>query len=81
MKPTVGYWPPPPRPLISSTGLAVPARSYPQGFLWSAKDEPHATRRKLIMKAHPEVTQLCGEGMWTRIGEEADGGGSGVRGV
>lgn len=31
-----------------------------RGFLWSAKDEPHATRRKLIMKAHPEVTKLCG---------------------
>lgn len=37
-----------------------PAEDCDDGFLWSAKDEPHATRRKLIMQAHPEVTKLCG---------------------
>eukprot|EP00039_Didymoeca_costata_P018958 m.335700 g.335700 ORF g.335700 m.335700 type:complete len:353 (+) comp17656_c0_seq1:50-1108(+) len=29
-------------------------------FLWSARDEPHCTRRKLIMEAHPEVKTLMG---------------------
>ncbi|ODV90001.1 hypothetical protein CANCADRAFT_1731 [Tortispora caseinolytica NRRL Y-17796] len=29
-------------------------------FLWTCQEEPHRTRRKEIIKAHPEVTKLCG---------------------
>ena len=29
-------------------------------FFWDDQTEPHATRRKQIMKAHPEVTKLMG---------------------
>lgn len=28
--------------------------------MWSARDEPHATRRKLIRAAHPEISKLMG---------------------
>jgi sphingolipid delta-4 desaturase len=31
-----------------------------EGFLWSLKDEPHATRRAAILKSHPEVRTLFG---------------------
>ncbi|KAL8796080.1 MAG: hypothetical protein Q9182_007431 [Xanthomendoza sp. 2 TL-2023] len=29
-------------------------------FFWSYTEEPHQTRRQAIIKAHPEVTKLCG---------------------
>ncbi|KAL8797331.1 MAG: hypothetical protein Q9195_000485 [Heterodermia aff. obscurata] len=29
-------------------------------FFWSYTEEPHRTRRQAIIKAHPEVTKLCG---------------------
>lgn len=29
-------------------------------FTWSETDEPHATRRQLILKAHPEIADLFG---------------------
>jgi len=29
-------------------------------FIWSLKEEPHASRRKLIKQAHPEVSELMG---------------------
>ena len=29
-------------------------------FFWDDNDEPHAARRKAIMKAHPEVSKLTG---------------------
>ncbi|KAL8731324.1 MAG: hypothetical protein Q9166_003548 [cf. Caloplaca sp. 2 TL-2023] len=29
-------------------------------FFWSYTEEPHRTRRRAIIKAHPEVTKLCG---------------------
>ncbi|KAI0058711.1 hypothetical protein BV25DRAFT_1908991 [Artomyces pyxidatus] len=32
----------------------------PSDFLWLMTEEPHRSRRKVIMKAHPEVTKLMG---------------------
>jgi len=29
-------------------------------FIWTYTEEPHRTRRLAIIKAHPEVTKLCG---------------------
>ncbi|KAL7274919.1 sphingolipid delta-4 desaturase [Rhizina undulata] len=29
-------------------------------WLWTYQEEPHRTRRQAIIKAHPEVTKLCG---------------------
>ncbi|KAF2009137.1 hypothetical protein BU24DRAFT_428659 [Aaosphaeria arxii CBS 175.79] len=29
-------------------------------FFWTYTEEPHRTRRMAIIKAHPEVTKLCG---------------------
>lgn len=31
-----------------------------QDWLWTFQEEPHRTRRMQIIKAHPEVTKLCG---------------------
>ena len=39
----------------------VAVKSVPRDdFFWDSSDEPHASRRKQIMKAHPEVTKLFG---------------------
>lgn len=29
-------------------------------FFWTYTEEPHRTRRQAIIKAHPEITKLCG---------------------
>jgi sphingolipid 4-desaturase/C4-monooxygenase len=29
-------------------------------FFWTYTEEPHRSRRQLIIKAHPEITKLCG---------------------
>ena len=31
-----------------------------EDFFWTYTEEPHRTRRQAIIKAHPEVTKLCG---------------------
>jgi sphingolipid 4-desaturase/C4-monooxygenase len=33
---------------------------YQDDFIWSTEDEPHASRRKAILKKHPEIKQLYG---------------------
>jgi len=38
----------------------VEAKEPRSDFFWDTSDEPHATRRIQIMKAHPEVTKLFG---------------------
>ncbi|KAJ2903240.1 uncharacterized protein MKZ38_010192 [Zalerion maritima] len=35
-------------------------------FFWTYTEEPHRTRRMAIIKAHPEVTKLCGPEPWTK---------------
>ncbi|KAK3358875.1 fatty acid desaturase-domain-containing protein [Lasiosphaeria hispida] len=35
-------------------------------FFWTYTEEPHRTRRLAIIKAHPEVTKLCGYEPWTK---------------
>lgn len=36
-------------------------------FFWTDQEEPHRTRRIQIIKAHPEVTKLCGPEPWTKF--------------
>ena len=43
-----------------SATLVQPPLVARDDFLWDTKDEPHASRRKAILKAHPEVSQLMG---------------------
>ncbi|KAK4188035.1 putative Dihydroceramide delta(4)-desaturase [Podospora australis] len=35
-------------------------------FFWTYTEEPHRTRRMAIIKAHPEVTKLCGPEPFTK---------------
>ncbi|GAA6012826.1 hypothetical protein JCM10207_005376 [Rhodosporidiobolus poonsookiae] len=35
-------------------------------FLWMLTEEPHRSRRRAIMKAHPEVKKLMGHEPWTK---------------
>ena len=37
-----------------------PAKHDGDQFSWSEQEEPHRSRRMQIIKAHPEVTKLCG---------------------
>ncbi|KAL8850142.1 MAG: hypothetical protein Q9221_004903 [Calogaya cf. arnoldii] len=46
-------------------GLQMPVKPLQPGcssdhFFWTYTEEPHRTRRQAIIKAHPEVTKLCG---------------------
>ncbi|MCJ1380531.1 hypothetical protein MMC17_003639 [Xylographa soralifera] len=40
--------------------LKATAVSEHDKFFWAYTEEPHRTRRQAIIKAHPEVTKLCG---------------------
>eukprot|EP00908_Phaeocystis_cordata_P012194 Transcript_23157.p1 GENE.Transcript_23157~~Transcript_23157.p1 ORF type:complete len:333 (-),score=148.85 Transcript_23157:1311-2309(-) len=42
------------------TGAAVEVPAARTDFFWDTSDEPHASRRKEILKAHPEVSKLMG---------------------
>lgn len=52
--------------MLSTTTTTVVASQSPEpvptsdNFFWSYTEEPHRTRRQAIIKAHPEVTKLCG---------------------
>ena len=55
----------PPRPCASEEKRVQPPvqQDEPSNydhFLWTYTEEPHRTRRQAIIRAHPEVTKLCG---------------------
>ncbi|OJJ44743.1 hypothetical protein ASPZODRAFT_71426, partial [Penicilliopsis zonata CBS 506.65] len=43
-----------------STRIPPPNTSVEDHFFWTYTEEPHRSRRQAIIKAHPEVTKLCG---------------------
>jgi sphingolipid delta-4 desaturase len=45
-----------PRPSAADPGHAAGDTD----FFWTYTEEPHRSRRQAIIKAHPEVTKLCG---------------------
>lgn len=53
---------------VSAKGPPQPPTSKPNSspqspedhFFWTYTEEPHRTRRQAIIRAHPEVTKLCG---------------------
>jgi sphingolipid 4-desaturase/C4-monooxygenase len=51
-------------PVIKVNGKGVeheaPEPTSYRDFFWTYTEEPHRTRRLAIIKAHPEVTKLCG---------------------
>lgn len=44
----------------AETKLETSKQALEDGFYWTFQEEPHRSRRKAIIKAHPEVTKLCG---------------------
>ncbi|MCJ1416851.1 hypothetical protein MMC32_003190 [Xylographa parallela] len=44
----------------TATPLKATPVSEHDKFFWAYTEEPHRTRRQAIIKAHPEVTKLCG---------------------
>ncbi|KAF2233919.1 dihydroceramide delta(4)-desaturas-like protein [Viridothelium virens] len=49
----------PPKPELRTESL-FQKNNDEDRFLWTYTEEPHRTRRQAIIKAHPEVTKLCG---------------------
>lgn len=49
---------PPPSVPTAKESEAIEAQH--KDFFWTYTEEPHRTRRLAIIKAHPEVTKLCG---------------------
>lgn len=57
-----------PPPVKTPSRTPTPTAAMPQDpadFLWMLTEEPHRSRRKAILKAHPEVRQLMGYTRWT----------------
>ncbi|ERF74604.1 Dihydroceramide delta(4)-desaturase [Endocarpon pusillum Z07020] len=47
-------------PPESKSSQLQDAASKDDDFFWTYTEEPHRTRRQAIIRAHPEVTKLCG---------------------
>lgn len=47
-------------PKMEEVAGAKAAKGMQTDFIWVETDEPHATRRKQILAAHPEVRELFG---------------------
>lgn len=45
---------------VSKTAPVPEAHEVTDEFYWTYQEEPHRSRRKEIIKAHPHVTKLCG---------------------
>lgn len=45
---------------VSHTFNNIDPHSGQDDFYWTYQEEPHRSRRREIIKAHPEVTKLCG---------------------
>lgn len=57
---TIAPKPPTKRTSGTSTSTAGKVEDDHDHFFWTYTEEPHRTRRMAIIKAHPEVTKLCG---------------------
>lgn len=44
----------------SSSGISSETPGVESDFYWTYQEEPHRSRRRAIIAAHPEVTKLCG---------------------
>jgi len=64
--------PPPAAPCaMSAAAASAPLGVQREDFFWDTSDEPHASRRKLILAAHPEVSKLQGpewKSKWITLG-------------
>jgi len=49
-----------PSPSLTPGEAPPPLKTKEHDFFWTYTEEPHRTRRMAIIKAHPEVTKLCG---------------------
>jgi len=47
-------------PSLPAAETPPPLEIKEHDFFWTYTEEPHRTRRMAIIKAHPEVTKLCG---------------------
>jgi sphingolipid 4-desaturase/C4-monooxygenase len=48
------------QPVVEQDQSSIHDQSTHDHFFWTYTEEPHRTRRQAIIKAHPEVTKLCG---------------------
>ncbi|CAK7209435.1 sphingolipid delta-4 desaturase [Sporothrix bragantina] len=48
------------KPADKSASSPIESTTNYRDFFWTYTEEPHRTRRLAIIKAHPEITKLCG---------------------
>ncbi|VVT46140.1 uncharacterized protein SAPINGB_P001066 [Magnusiomyces paraingens] len=46
--------------IVDDETAALGPNAGSSAFFWTYQEEPHRSRRKAIIKAHPQVTKLCG---------------------
>ncbi|MCJ1308391.1 hypothetical protein MMC25_002044 [Agyrium rufum] len=54
------------RPAATNAIPLKPIEDPQDKFFWAYTEEPHRSRRRAIIKAHPEVTKLCGPELLTK---------------